>query len=477
MKNFGLLRGRKSVKLGAAALSAAVLMTVSGGCAKKDEYKANKAMDTSEKVKLIIAGRTTDSRAIDIIMSKFGELYPNCSVEYERLQDFDETLPKRLVGDEDRVDMFLTSNIKKSSPLREYALDLLECSDKLKLEDTFEGLVDNFKYIESSSETHLYSVPIGAEMRGLYVNTTLLDSLGIDVPTNRTELIEACRKLSEAGYIPLEDNPGSFGQRLLFPYIAHIIVDSEEKDIVRGDVVACNENAAEHFRDPMRFLYTLSEEKYYNYKVVETEYDRFTDLTNEGMARSFLNIKGSDGVYEKADDIGEVPFMTSADSLKPDIEKAKNDYHSNIEYRFILAPVTDEGGYAYMSPCNGLAVNKSSENIDWCLEFMNFFFNSENNKLFASENNITPNTTDALEIISRKYGIPLDQINQPADVTFDYNFFNLINPSLISVSKSNCPKYMKDDGNGGYTMYDFEYYMDGLKEAFAQQKALSEGAA
>lgn len=451
------------------ALTAALLMAVSCLCgcgAGGSRYQKNTALDTSEEVHLTIAGSWTSQPGMDLVAAKFHEAYPNCTVEYEYLQDYSENLAKRVASEDDRVDIFTTGNILPDSENRAFALDLAAYQEELPLTDTLQGLTDNYQFVDADGTQHRYAVPLGGEMRGLYVNTTLLSSLGIETPTNRTELLSACAKLKEAGYIALQDNPGTFGQRLLFPYIANLAAGASTS------VAACDESAAEVFRDPLEFLYNLTVENYYNYKYVETECERFIDLSNEGVARSFLNITGSDGNYEKKDDIGEVPFMPASNSIMPTIEKTKENYHSEIEYEFILAPVTEDGGYAYISPSNGLAVNKDSYHPDWALEFLNFFFTAENNKVYAEAANLTPNTTDALEIISKKYDVPVEEIGQPEYVTFDgFNFYNLIVPTFVSASKANNPKYMQSDG----TMYPFSYYFDSLKDAFAQQNAAMKG--
>lgn len=129
--------------------------------------------------------------------------------------------------------------------------------------------------------------------------------------------------------------------------------------------------------------------------------------------------------------------------------------------------MSENGGYAYMSPNSGLAINKDSNHLDWALEFLNFFYTAENNKEFAEVTNLIPNTTDALEIISKKYNVPVENIGQPELVTFQgYNFYNLIFPVLVTTAKANNPKYMQDDG----TMYPFDYYFNQLKDAFATQR-------
>ncbi len=460
---------------GIALSFALILLTVlAGGCSTKQApqaYQKSQKLDTSQRVELVISGSWKDCRGLDLVAQKFHEVYQNCTVEYEYLQDYADTLPKRVTSEDDRVDLFITPNIQEGSDRMAYALDLLEYPDQFSLSDTFPGLVENFKYTGSDAVTHLYVMPLGGEMRGLYVNTTLLQRLGLSVPTNRSELLAACEMLRDAGYIALQDNPGNFGQRLLFPYIAHLISTADASENARERLAGCEEDAVKLFRDPLEFLYNLTAENYYNYKYVETECKRFLDLSDEGVARSFLNINGSEGAYTKTDDIGAVPFMTAADSLRPSIDRVKENYHSKIEYTFILAPVSETGGFAYMSPSSGIAVNKNSAHVDWALEFMQFLFTAQNNCLFAETFNIMPNTTDVLDRISKKYDIPVESIGQPENVTFaSYNFYNLIYPTLVSTAKANNPKYMQEDGK----MYPFAYYYDSLKDAFAQQRAASQ---
>ena len=108
-------------------------------------------------------------------------------------------------------------------------------------------------------------------MRGLYVNKTLLDSFGIAVPQNISELNKACRILSENGYIPLQSNPCTFGQQLMYPYISNIIVNSGDYETKYNAVNSREAGISELFREPMSVLYSFIENNYYNYKYVESE--------------------------------------------------------------------------------------------------------------------------------------------------------------------------------------------------------------
>ncbi len=445
--------------------------TVTSADAVQPELNPN--LDTTEDVTLIITGPLADFKAIESAAQKFGALYPNCHIEYEYLQDYRDTIEKRIANAPDSVDLFITDNIQADSPLYPYALELIGQSDKLDLSGTFDGLTNNFKLL-GTDKNELYAVPLGGEVRGLFVNKTLLDSFGIPVPQNRTELFAACETFKSNNIIAFQGNPGSFSQLLLFPYITNIIASAENHDEVYKSINSCDESAAELFREPMNFMYTLTEKNYYNYKYVENEYGFFIDSDTDSNIKCFINITADGENEKKLDDLGKVPFMPGTISMQSQLDKLIDDYHSKIEYEFILSPVSDEGGFAYMSPARGIAVNKQSENTDWALEFMDFLFTEENNKAFAEEFNITPNTRDAVSYVANQFGIPESRVTQPADIAFDYGFYNLITKPLLNVSKANNPKYMNDDGSGNVTMYDFEHYMDELKARFAEQTAQAE---
>jgi spermidine/putrescine-binding protein len=164
--------------------------------------------------------------------------------------------------------------------------------------------------------------------------------------------------------------------------------------------------------------------------------------------------------------VGKVAFMPGVMSFKSYLDKTRDDYHSGIDYEFILSPVGDDGGFAYLSPATGIAVNKNSSNTAWALEFMNYLFTRDVNKSFAKEQNIIPNTTDAMDIVKSTFKIDPNRICELGQVTFDYVFYDVMKKSYIDVSKANNPKYMQSDG----TMYSLQHYMDALESALAAQR-------
>lgn len=423
-----------------------------------------------ESVTLVVAGPWNDCRALELVAAKFTALNPNCEVTYEYLQDFDNLITKRLGGDAYAVDLFFTNNILRDTPLTYYALDLYS-EPSLDFSNTFDGLRRNFSFIDESGAEKLYAMPLGAEMRGLFVNKTLLKSLGLSVPTNQEELFAACEVLKQAGYIPFQGNPGYFGQRLMYPYACSLIANAPDYDAVYARVAACEAGVSELFRPPLEFLYTCVERGYYDYKAVEATKIPFTDGSDEGVSKNFLSIyKGEDGEMV-VPDVGVCAFFPGALSQKGALDKVKEDYHSPIEYEFVLAPVGEHGGYAYMSPARGIAINKSSSKLDWALEFMQYLFTPEINEQFAKAFYITPNVVDAPSIIIEQYGASVDRVCELGQVSFNYAFYGKLNEAFVEISKANNPKYMVDDGAGGLKMVTLDEFMARLEARFESERA------
>lgn len=459
-------------KFAALLLGLIMVLGAFAGC----ESTENPPVPEGDPVSLTIVGPWEDCTAVEVIGREFNKKYPNCTVEYEYLQNFVGNIPVRLEQNNE-IDLFFASNI---SELTQYLVDF-KTAEGLDLSGTFEGLIENASTVEDGV-SRLYSIPLGAEMRGMYVNKTLLDSLGIAVPTNQETLLKACAELKANGYIPINANPGTFGQHLLYPWVCNIIANADNYEEAHAKVEARGEGVSEMFEEPFEFLYNLVENGYYNYKYVENEYGLFTDASDEAVARDFLNVLKSGDGYAFGGDAGRVAFLTGALSLNGVLEKTKSDYHSEIEYEFIPAPVGKDGGFVYLSPARTIAANKNSANLEWSIKFLNFLFTPEYNEIFSESFNVMPNTKNAFSYISSLYTVSESHISHVGQVTFGYKFYDIIKNNLVELSKANnvysknsdgTLKYMVADENGKYTdsagnrysLHTFEYYMNELEKS------------
>lgn len=453
----------------ALCISSAALLSGCQNTGTAEGYQKNTSLGADDvELRMAISGETWPE--MDDVITKFEEIYPNCTIVCEYIEDYGANLNLRLRQTEQKIDIFRTVNIQQATEYRDCALNLIsdEAKEYLDLSGANEGLVANFRYTEE--ENTQYAVPYGGEMRGMYVNTTLLSRYGLEVPTNRSELLHCCEVLYEAGFIPFQSSPGTFAQQLLYPYICNSVVNGGNYEEMYNNIENIEPGISEYFRDAYAFLYDIVEKRYFDYKRVEEELG-YTFDGNTGKARDFLNvIKVSDDVYEKQDDIGKVAFMVDTQGFGLDLAKTKSDYHSEIEYVFITSPVGEDGGCAYLSPADGLAINNQSDHTDWALEFLNFFFTPETNKEFAKETGKISNTADAL----LEFDVPADRISDVGQMTFSYGFYRTVTTpmlagydDMVGISKMNAVKYMKDNGDGTYSpMYTLDDYIARLETEF-----------
>ena len=457
--------------------SAFVLLLTAGvlsSCGGASSYRKNTSLSLNEKVSLTICGESASNKALEDAIIGFNKIYPNCTVSYEYVMNYQTSLLKRLQNNDD-VDCFLASTISSSSAYLPYSDDF-RSETGLNLNNTFAGLMEN-----SSSSTgdssKLYFIPLGGEIRGMFVNATLLAHEGLKIPTNYNELLSTCATLAGTDaknsptYIPLQGNPGNFAINAFYPYLCNLVANGENPEALKTAINTCADGAEEVFREPLSRLYHLVESYYYNYDYAETHLDNFKDGSVSSACYSFLNIhKDSSGAYVKADDIGQVPFLPWVYSLDETLKRYKEDFESKIDYRFILSPLGDQGGYGYLSPSSWIALNKNSTKKAWALEFINYLFSDEGNHLYAKTANIIPNTKDAFEIIKNTYNVPLNQIAQVGQVSYAWDVYSVLKSSLTEISKANKSKYMIANSDGTYTMHPFEDYMNNLKNAFLTQK-------
>lgn len=434
-----------------------------------------KAVENTEPpVTLRIGSCWSDCRALEWAAAAFKEAYPNCTVVYEYLQgDYNETLLERMQSEgDDRIDLFVTTtNIQEGHALVDSALDLMSRED-LDLSEAFPSLIENYKYIEpdGSPATKLYAIPLGAQMRGLFINVSLLKQVGIEkTPANQAELLSACAKLKEAGYIPFHGDPGVFAQQLLYPWICNQVANAPDYQKAYTLVNTRDIAGTELFRDIYDFMYTLVENEYYDYYYAANTLDLCKNSATETYARSLLNIveiKDAEGEgtgeYAMAEGVGQVAFMPSAISSKPIIDQMKEDYHSDTEYVFVPAPVGKDGGYVYLSPADAIGVNKYTEKAVWAVRFLDFLFKQENNEHFAELFSVMPNTKDAFSYISSLYDVPADHISELGQATFDWSFYRTLTRSakddvraLPAISRANAPDNLDPATK---KIYPFEHF-------------------
>ncbi len=81
-------------------------------------------------------------------------------------------------------------------------------------------------------DEHQYGIPFDMHMAGIYVNKTMLSELGLSMPTNRDEIVNAAQKAIEKGYKGL---PISTGYPDTYSYINGYFNHGGKQILVEGD--------------------------------------------------------------------------------------------------------------------------------------------------------------------------------------------------------------------------------------------------
>ena len=345
---------------------AALVVTGITGCGADNSQKTNTAdetaqeefkpsLDTDASVTLDIAGVMGNFEALDQVINDFNEYYPNVTVNYE--QNDAQALTDYLKNN-NYVDIFMTSdaNVRSKDQENLYVYDnCLDLSDDI---DT--STIDPELIKVCTVDGKLVRIPLAKLMCGLAVNKTLLEKEGLEIPQNYEEFLSVCETLKSKGYTPLQSSKHHACSDLILPMaMVTLGTDEELKDLVKaGD---------SSYADSLVPVYEKLDEILQKGYISSEVNDTYPDDNYDGAIMNFLE--------------GDVPFWVTTTESFSGIKKreAKSEAFSAepFEYEFIDAPLGDEGVFDYEEAWYGFSVNKSSEEIDYAVEFMKFLSQAE----------------------------------------------------------------------------------------------------
>lgn len=453
------------------------LLSIFVACEPEDDspqYVALSGLDTSKQVTLNIAIPYESDKGLNEVANAFRERYPNVNVVLTYLQNYNASAKTRILNN--TIDIILSRDaryeenyttvdeVAKSTDdyLYNFAADT-----EINFSYTTDDVMSNYLFTKDNNEECMYSVPMGGELRGLFVNVTLLKQYNLEIPTNFEQFMACCATLKSQGIIPIQGNPSTMGRNIVFGELVNCLMnDATAKAALQN----ADADIGQYCEDVLKKLYDFTAAGYYEYKTIENEIGngmasedmaarQFLGLVNDASTSTWATLSETDENY-KYTQCAFWPYLNSSSGY---VQSLIDDYDLDIEFKFILAPLNDadENSKAYFAPYYGLVANKNSADLLWIREFVNFFFFAENNKLYASTNGIIPNTTDAMDYLSDLYGI-----NKDTDVTLcgeilfreDYNAATVLASAVETFTKTNPPKYMVvlvKDANG-----DIVYYND-----------------
>ena len=350
----------KLCKLAVLALAAVAAMALAVGCSSSStsssssssgEFKA--ALDTSKDVTISVVGNYSNFEALEAQFEEFNKIYPNVSLSYTKLDDYNTAVLQALNASEGAPDIFMAGTYvldnPKFSELASMAEDLSQTD--VQLDNIASGL------IYASSDGAKVAMPVVGITYCMVVNEDLLAKYDLKVPTTYEELMNCCKVLKENG-IDAPIQGADIANGLYTSFVGNYAFyqlcadESAQKAILNGE-----SGCGEALRSSLQIVADLVDSGYIDYDANAASKDNYD--------KAILNF------FE-----GDVPFLiTNTDTVSgmAKRESQSDAYKANsFTYSCNLVPVTNEGSYFYMRWGSALCVNKKSANIDYANEFMRF---------------------------------------------------------------------------------------------------------
>lgn len=399
----------------------AILVIISlclSGCSKTEPEKEvntnfEASLDTEKSVDLKLSGFLGNFEALDQVVNEFNEYYPNVTVTYEA--NGATKLAEYVVNN--NVDIFMTADQNIRYPdlveryVGDYCLDL--SSVDLDLSAINEDLLKN-----CTIDGKLVSIPLGQNVTGMAVNTSLLEKEGLNLPKDYSSFIDTLDQLVAKGYVPIQGSSSIVATYLIDSMVMAKLGSDEN---LLADIKNSDEEVVSILTEAFDILNTFKEKGYFSDEVNAN----YPEDNYDGAIMTFLD--------------GEVPFwMCSSENFSGSKKREAKSEHFTaepFEYSFINVPMMEDGSVVYSEAWYGFSVNKDSANLDYALEFMKFLVRSEVISEMAQIKGI-PSVTGKSDDV--RYGL----FYNPEKVALTY-----VNTGLIE-------KYMHDSLKS--VAYDFQ---------------------
>lgn len=347
---------KRLVRSGIAAAAAAALALSMAGCSSGNTEKAasfDPSLDTNATVQLDAIGYFGNFEALDQVVADFNEYYPNVTFNYQQVGGSDE---EAYLDANPGTDVIMTSH----QTLKAKGFNLVDYCDDLSQDNIDTSAIDEKMLANSYVDGTLVSIPMGQNIAGIVVNTSLLEKEGLEVPKTKSEFLDCCKALKEKGYTPVQGPSKSIYADLTVNEMASIIGkdSSLASGLASGDKPSIAKMETE-LEPALDFIKELVDKGYTDPKVN----DSYPEDNYDGAIMTFFE--------------GEVPFWVCNTEKVSGMKKreSKSDaFTANpFSYTFIGVPNGDEyGQYAYQEPWFGFGVCKTSDNKDYAAEFVRF---------------------------------------------------------------------------------------------------------
>ncbi|WP_197023950.1 ABC transporter substrate-binding protein [Butyrivibrio sp. NC2002] len=393
MKTKGIL---KNTLVSVSVISLVSALAACGGISKGDdaEFKPGLPSDTTCQIK--VAGNYSNFESLESEFERFYEYYPNVTLNYVYLDDYENTISSALSSDE-APDIYVTGSWmldeEKMKPVFENAEILSDPALNINLDCVRKGArwtLDNGDVV---------MLPIFTRSYGMLVNMDIFEKNSLKVPENYKELVETCDKLKAAGY----ENPimganvttvAGMYYAFSFPLFCANVIEHPESVSALNSM---DKSAGEMMRPALEKIKTFVDEGYMNPALCSEEIE---DDYNAVILRFFE---------------GDVPMMLGSGDMVSGTQKRESKSEAFIadpfKYKFYVVPSGDDGGYFLDSVNLFFSVNKNSSNLDMTNEFIRFLMREkELGNMSAVKRLITPTNDFSLdEVYSSLDDFPEDR--------------------------------------------------------------------
>lgn len=316
------------------------------------------SLDTSASASIEVRGSWKNFEALEAAATDWNEIYPNVTINYVKVDEYNKHLVD-LVQAADKPDLVmydLSSYYADAETIEAGLVDL----NTLGLDTSV--YAPGVMALSTASDGRMLTLNWGMNAPGFLVNKTLLEKLGLEVPTTHEEFLTVCEKLKEAGCTPIAG---------CYINAYSLLMENDRNLRLAGE----SDQAA---------LYQKFEDADPDCgSIFAPEFQTLFDLLDRGYLDHETNTAIED-IYESS--IlrffeGDLPFFCGTTELVSGMAKRESKseaFTANpFEYAFVSLPVENDTPALSRSALAGFALVDGSANEEWAAEFLRFLCSAE----------------------------------------------------------------------------------------------------
>ena len=362
--------------------------------ADNGEFKPALPSDTSCSIR--VAGSYSNFESLESEFERFYEYYPNASLNYVYLDDYDNTIAIALMSDE-APDIYFTQSWMLDDPRMTPVLESAEILSDPSLNIDLDCIRQGARW--SAQNGDVFMLPVFTRSYGMLVNMDIFEKNGLKVPSDYESFAEVCKKLMEAGYEkPLMGANGTTTSGMYYPFAFPFFCDTVIKNPQSVEHLNnMDRSAGEMMRPALERLKAFVDRGFLDPAACSEE---ISDDYNAVIMRFFE---------------GDVPMMLGSGEMVSGTLKRESKseaFSANpFKYKFYVVPLGDDGGYFLDSVNLFLSVNKNSKDLAMTNEFIRFLTREkELGNMAAIKRLITPTDDFSVdEVYSSLEGFPQER--------------------------------------------------------------------